>query len=112
VDEDRMRRVLRNLVRNAIEALPDGGLLQVETGRDGAGAWIAVSDNGGGIPEQVAERLFEPFVTAGKVGGSGLGLAIVRKTVLDHGGSVEAGKSEWGGARFTVRLPLAGATAA
>jgi signal transduction histidine kinase len=107
LDADRLQRALRNLVRNACEAMPDGGLLRIVTRREGEAATLAVVDNGPGIPAEIADRLFEPFVTSGKRGGSGLGLAVVRKVVDDHGGSVTAGKAEGGGTAFRVRLPLA-----
>jgi len=106
LDADRVQRALRNLVRNACEAMPGGGLLRVVTRREGDAATISVLDDGPGIPEEIADRLFEPFVTFGKSGGSGLGLAVVRKVVDDHGGSVSAGKAEGGGTAVHVRLPL------
>jgi signal transduction histidine kinase len=107
LDPDAFQRALRNLVQNACEAMPEGGLLRVATRREGAHARIEVVDNGPGIPPEIADRLFEPFVTAGKHGGSGLGLAVVRKIVDDHGGEVSAGKPEGGGTAITIRLPLA-----
>ena len=64
-------------------------------------------DDGPGIPAEIVDRLFEPFVTAGKPHGSGLGLAVVRKVVDDHSGTVTASKAEGGGAAFELRLPLA-----
>jgi signal transduction histidine kinase len=106
LDADRLQRALRNLVQNACEAMPEGGRLHVESRREGDFATIRVIDNGPGIPEEIADRLFEPFVTAGKRNGSGLGLAVVRKVLDDHGGSVAATKPEGGGAAFELRLPL------
>ena len=106
LDVDRLQRALRNLVQNACEAMPEGGRLHVESRREGDFATIRVVDNGPGIPEDIADRLFEPFVTAGKPNGSGLGLAVVRKVLDDHGGSVAATKPEGGGAAFELRLPL------
>ncbi len=106
LDEDALRRALVNLVSNALEAMPAGGLLRVETARDELAAWLRVSDNGPGIPEEISERLFEPFVTSGKPGGTGLGLAIVHKVILDHSGTIEVTKPEGGGSAFTLRLPL------
>lgn len=106
LDEDALRRALANLVQNALEAMPEGGSLRVETARDELAAWLRISDNGAGIPDEIAGRLFEPFVTSGKPGGTGLGLAIVHKVILDHGGSIEVAKPEGGGSAFTLRLPL------
>jgi signal transduction histidine kinase len=107
LDSNALQRVLRNLVQNACEAMGEGGLLRIVTRREDSHAVIEVIDNGPGIPSEIADRLFEPFVTAGKHGGSGLGLAVVRKIVDDHGGSVAVNKPEGGGTAFSVRLPLA-----
>ena len=106
VDEDGLRRALRNLVTNSLEAMPDGGTLRVESACEGDVVVLRVSDTGGGIPEEIADRLFEPFVTCGKRGGTGLGLAVVQKVVDDHEGSVEVSKAEGGGTAFCLRLPL------
>jgi signal transduction histidine kinase len=106
LDADRLQRALRNLVQNACEAMPEGGRLYVESRREGDFATIRVIDNGPGIPEEIADRLFEPFATYGKRNGSGLGLAVVRKVLDDHGGTVAATKPEGGGAAFELRLPL------
>ena len=106
LNEDQLRRALWNLVRNAIEAMPGGGTLRVETRVADGCAEISVMDNGPGIPAHIADCLFEPFVTAGKRGGSGLGLAVVRKVVEDHGGTVKARKPEGGGTSFCIALPL------
>ncbi len=108
-DADGMSRALRNLANNALDAMPDGGVLRIETTREGDGAVIRVTDTGGGVPAEIADRLFEPFVTSDKPAGSGLGLAIVRKVIDDHGGSIELDKESSEGASgttFTIRLPL------
>lgn len=106
LDEGGLRRALRYLVMNALEAMSDGGHLRVATSVDGGAVVISVTDSGRGIPDAIAEKIFEPFVTHGKSGGSGLGLAVVQKVAHDHGGVVEVGKPEGGGASFTLRLPL------
>jgi signal transduction histidine kinase len=102
-----LRRALQNLALNALEAMPDGGELRVQTSVEGGRALVRVSDNGPGIPAEIADRLFEPFVTAGKARGSGLGLAVVRAVVDDHGGKIGVRKPEGGGACFEIALPLA-----
>jgi signal transduction histidine kinase len=112
LDADRMRRALLNLVSNAVEAMPDGGRLLVETASDGERACIRVADSGCGVPDEIRDRLFEPFVTTGKRHGTGLGLAIVKKVVGDHGGDVEVSKGIAGGAVFELRLPLRAAPTA
>lgn len=107
VDDQSLSRALHNLARNAFEAMPEGGRLEIASRREDGGVLISVSDNGPGIPPQIAERLFEPFATFGKSAGCGLGLAVVKKMVEDLGGTIGAGKAEGGGARFEIRLPLA-----
>ena len=106
VDTERLRRALLNLLYNAFEAMPEGGVVHVETLREGDVLSLSVTDSGPGIPESIRAQIFEPFVTAGKVGGTGLGLAVVRKIVEDHGGSVAVEKADGGGSRFELRLPI------
>jgi nitrogen fixation/metabolism regulation signal transduction histidine kinase len=114
---DRMliRRVLTNLVENAIQAAEGVGrvpdvVLRVagerNTDDDRGRVEIIVDDNGPGVPAGARERIFDPYVTT-KENGTGLGLAIVRKIVIDHGGdvSVDSEPSPLGGARFTVAIP-------
>jgi signal transduction histidine kinase len=107
VDEDGLRRALRNLVQNALDAMPEGGALRVSTTCEEGAALVCVADTGVGIAEEIRERIFEPFVTARKKGGTGLGLAIVKKVVDDHAGSIAVTKPEGGGTAFVIRLPLA-----
>ena len=113
-DCDRMliRRVLANLVENAMQATSGDGrapvvTLSISADRARGVATLVVDDNGPGIPARERERVFDPYVTT-KEHGTGLGLAIVRKIVLDHGGDVHASASPAGGARLTVTLPAAG----
>ena len=106
IDEDRLRRALINLAYNAIEAMPGGGVLRVESGCEGGAAIVSVIDSGSGIPDEIRDRLFDPFVTAGKPGGCGLGLAVVKKVIDDHRGSIEVGKPEGGGTAFHLRIPM------
>jgi signal transduction histidine kinase len=102
-----LRRALQNLALNAIEAMPRGGKILVQTDVVESRARIRVSDTGPGIPEAIADRLFEAFVTSGKAKGSGLGLAVVREVVDQHRGDVSVDKAEGGGACFEILLPLA-----
>jgi nitrogen fixation/metabolism regulation signal transduction histidine kinase len=115
---DRMliRRVLANLVENAVQAAEGAGRepaveLSVSADRERGTASIVVDDNGPGVPAGERERVFDPYVTT-KEHGTGLGLAIVRKIVLDHGGDVHASAAPTGGARLTVTLPAAAAVRA
>jgi signal transduction histidine kinase len=87
LDEDGLRRALQYLVADVLEAMPDGGHLRVATSVDGDAVVIALTDSGRGIPDEIAEKIFEPLVTQGKRGGSGLGLAVAQKFAHDHGGA-------------------------
>jgi two-component system, NtrC family, nitrogen regulation sensor histidine kinase NtrY len=104
------RRVLANLVENAVQAAQGADKtpeIRIRVEARGDRATIAVSDNGPGVPEADRQSIFDPYVTR-REGGTGLGLAIVRKIVIDHGGDVTAGASPKDGALFTVELPLHG----
>lgn len=103
-----LRRLLANLVRNAVEATPAGGVVEVTTGREGSKWFLSVKDEGQGIPGAIRERLFEPFATHGKSEGTGLGLAIVKNIAEAHGGAVSFRSEAAGGTVFRVDLPLAG----
>ena len=105
LDPSKMRRVLDNLVRNAMEAMPEGGNLAISAERMGSEAVIKVSDTGVGIPEEAMRRLFKPFNTT-KNGGLGLGLAYCKMAVEAHGGSITAESKVGEGTTFTVTLPL------
>ena len=101
-----MERVFENLIGNAIEAMPDGGSIQISAERDDSVVVVTVEDTGPGIPAVIAPQLFHPFVTAGKKAGLGLGLAFSRQTVVDHGGDLWVDSRQNQGARFVLRLPL------
>jgi len=114
IDAQMLRRVLFNLVRNAAQALvgrPAGaGRVLVRLAREGEFWNLDVEDNGPGIPLELRETVFDPYVTT-KDEGTGLGLSIVKKIVIEHGGTIRAGQSELGGARLRVRLPVLGTRA-
>ena len=104
-DENQILQVLHNILRNAGDAMPKGGKVNVKTGREKDSAYVTVSDSGAGIEPDILERLFDPFITT-KPDGTGLGLAVSKKIVDDHGGRIEV-KTELGkGSRFTVYLPI------
>jgi two-component system nitrogen regulation sensor histidine kinase NtrY len=106
VDVEQIRRVIINLVDNAIEATERRGEIVVETGLDVSNkvVRIVVADNGPGIPASEREKLFLPYYST-KRRGSGLGLAIVRRIIAEHGGSIEVGDNTPNGTRFTIELP-------
>ena len=104
-DETKLRRVFHNIARNAREAMPDGGRFTVIAEQDEDDLAFHFVDTGGGVPPELADRLFEPFATSGKVGGTGLGLAMVKQIADEHQGAVGY-KTSKKGTRFTFRLPL------
>ena len=108
VDPGQIRRVIINLVDNAIEAMERRGAVSVGTSHDAPNqvVRITVADNGPGIPPSEREKLFMPYYST-KRRGSGLGLAIVRRIVAEHGGSIEVGDEVPHGTRFTIELPCA-----
>jgi signal transduction histidine kinase len=103
IDADKMKQVAINLVRNAVEAMPQGGEVRVVTDLAGDKARLVVSDDGPGLPPGL--DVFQLFVTT-KAKGTGLGLSIAQQIVSDHGGRITAESSERG-AVFEVTLPLA-----
>lgn len=117
-DEDLLHRAIFNLVLNALQATPPGGLVTIEAellaGADLPAVGIPsiercavalrVSDTGAGIPHGIRERMFDPFITT-KPGGSGLGLPVVHRAIEAHHGVVVASENPEGGTRFTVLLP-------
>ena len=117
VDVEQIRRVVINLVDNAVEAMggaqavtrPDGNppTIVVETRRDTVNgvARIIVADNGPGIPPADREKLFMPYYST-KRRGSGLGLAIVRRIIAEHGGAIDVQTNEPQGTRFVIELPV------
>ncbi len=106
IDADQIKRVVVNLVDNAIEATSREGTVNIETQHDPLNnlARLVLSDNGPGIPAADRDKLFMPYYST-KQRGSGLGLAIVRRIVAEHGGTIEVGENTPTGARFTIELP-------
>ncbi len=103
-DQGQLRQVVLNLLINALEAVPDGG--EVRAGLEAAGGWVevVVADTGRGLPADIGEDIFAPFVST-KPAGLGLGLSICKRVVEAHGGEIAAGDAPGGGAVFRVRLP-------
>ncbi len=105
-DEVLLRQAFANLIRNALESMPERGILRIISRQEGNSLLIAVSDTGKGIPEEVRDKIFLPFYTT-RERGTGLGLAIVHKNISLLGGTVSFVSSEEG-TTFLVRLPSEG----
>ena|GEM_PF-366617 len=106
VDAERMRRVFENLLTNSIQAMPEGGRVSIAGSRQSDHIRIDVIDNGPGLPSEVRDRLFEPFVSDGKSGGTGLGLAIAQSIIEAHGGTINLETDVTEGVNFSIKLPL------
>jgi signal transduction histidine kinase len=104
LDEAQLRQVLHNLVRNARQAMPDGGELLVSVRTSAEDVVLVVADDGVGMTPEVRERLFEPFLTT-KGQGTGLGLAISRHIIEAHGGAIHCEANTPRGTRFVIMLP-------
>ncbi len=107
LDTNRFRQLLVNLVKNALEALPEDGnsSVSLRTELNGSNIVLKIVDNGLGIEEELLPQLFEPYVT-NKAKGTGLGLAIVKKIVEEHSGTIIAQNNKEGGACFIISLPI------
>ncbi len=103
LERSRMERVFVNLFSNSLEAMPDGGSIEITARRDESMVLVEVLDTGPGISTERRASLFQPFHSS-KRNGLGLGLALSRQTVLDHGGDMWADGNGSGGARFCLRL--------
>jgi PAS domain S-box-containing protein len=101
-----LREALINLVLNAVDAMPQGGSITLETRHEGGWVLLSVSDTGMGIPEDVRRRIFEPFFTT-KETGTGLGLSIVSGIISSYGGTIDVDSECGRGTTFTIRLPAA-----
>jgi signal transduction histidine kinase len=106
-DFAKLDRAFNNLLRNACEAVsPDSGHVRVIATGSGNRVEVRVSDNGSGIPEEIRDDLFQPFVTFGKPDGTGLGLAVVQKIVRDHSGDVAVESTGPQGTTFRLTFPV------
>lgn len=107
-DRDKMFRAITNLIKNAAESFSNKSITEPEISlsltSDENSVYIKIADNGAGIPEEIAEKIFTPFVTSGKTGGTGLGLSIVHQIIMAHNGSISV-ESTSSGAVFSIVLP-------
>lgn len=107
-DEKQLEQILKNMIINSLQAMPEGGALTVQTGpAANGGVYLSVTDSGVGIPPEKLERIFVPFFTT-KTKGTGLGLSVVQKIVENHGGKIEVSSEEGKGTTFTITLPQMG----
>jgi signal transduction histidine kinase len=96
---------MTNLINNSIQAMPNGGKLEVNAFENGGKLIIEVSDTGGGIPDEVKPRMFEPMMTT-KSKGQGFGLAVVKRLVEALGGKITFESEKGKGTKFSIKLPL------
>ena len=104
VDRAQMEQVFFNLIKNALEAMKDGGSLDIEVSSDDHDVRVAFSDNGSGMDAATLAHIFEPYQTS-KEHGSGLGLMLSRRIVHAHGGEIDVESKPGAGTVFTVRIP-------
>jgi two-component system NtrC family sensor kinase len=105
-DKDQIKQVFLNLINNAVQAMPEGGVLTIKTGIHDSNIFIEVSDTGIGIPKEILPRIFEPFFTTKKEKGTGLGLSISYRIVESHGGKIYVKSQKGKGTTFKVILPV------
>jgi signal transduction histidine kinase len=104
VDPDLMKRILSNLVSNAVQAMPNGGKLKIQAFKDAGAVVITVEDTGIGIPEEVKPKLFSPLFTT-KPKGQGFGLSVVKRMTEALGGTVLFESEEGKTTKFILRFP-------
>lgn len=107
LDSRLFRHVLTNLYKNAVQAMPQGGTIEIQISRREGSACLEIVDTGEGIPPLAVEKVFQVFFST-KSGGSGLGLPTVRKIVEAHHGTITCESEVGRGTRFTILLPVAG----
>lgn len=104
-DAAQLWQAVLNLIKNGLEAMPDGGELTVGTWREGGQVRLRVTDTGNGMNEEQLKKVFAPFFTT-KPGGTGLGLALVQQITAEHGGHLECESVQGKGSTFTIFLPV------
>jgi two-component system NtrC family sensor kinase len=113
IDSDQFSQIVLNLCSNAIDAMPQGGVLTVSLDRNQGMIELRVADTGEGIPPDLRSRIFDPFFTTKGLGkGTGLGLSLVDDIIKNHSGTIEIENAPGPGTTFAVRLPLSPAEAA
>jgi signal transduction histidine kinase len=105
MDDRKILRVLLNLSKNSVEAMPKGGVLSVSADVTDDGILIKVSDTGVGILEKHLDKIWEPLFTHGKQKGTGFGMAIVKKIVTEHGWDINVTSNKGQGSIFMIHIP-------
>ncbi len=105
IDFKEFFQCFNHIIKNACDAMPEGGLIDILSSKENEFAIISIKDNGIGIPETVIGKIFEPFMTYGKKEGTGLGLSITKKIIEDHGGKIEVISELGEGAEIKIYLP-------
>ena len=106
LDPEKMRRVFMNLISNAKEAMPEGGSLMIRSSQKNGRVLVEFIDDGCGMPPELVDRIFEPFMTRGKASGTGLGMAIVKDIIDAHHATIEVESVENQGTSFRIFLPI------
>jgi len=106
LDTEKIKRALFNIIDNARDAMTEGGTLHIATQKKEHTVELTIADNGPGMPPEIKENIFEPFVSHGKIHGTGLGMAITKKIIDDHKGFISLESVPGQGTTFTIRLPL------
>jgi len=104
--EAELREVFNNLINNALDAMPQGGHLKIETFKEDNCIGVKVKDTGDGIPEAVRDRIFDPFFTTKGVQSTGLGLSVSYGIINRHRGTISVDSVEGGGTTFTIKIPI------
>jgi signal transduction histidine kinase len=104
-DEEQLKRVFANIIKNSVQAMPDGGTLNISGKVMNNKVYLEFMDTGVGIPQDTLERVFDPFFTT-KDAGTGLGLSVVKRIVENHSGTIECQSKEGKGTTFAITLPL------
>ena len=105
IDARYIKQALLNLIKNAVAAMPGGGTLSIESLRSGDEVLVRISDTGAGIPDEIMDKIFEPYFTT-KPFGTGLGLTIVFKIVKEHFGDISVTSRVGEGTTVTLALPV------
>jgi signal transduction histidine kinase len=106
LDASQLKQAFYNLIRNACQAMPDGGMLSIASAATDSEVRLTFADSGRGISTANMSNLFQPFFTTRK-SGTGLGLLIVRRIIREHGGEIEIESRDSEGTKVTIYLPLA-----